>query len=159
MSMNDITEGIFMLRQQNNMQSPLLGTMTPQQFREMLINFMKEEAMASEFYSRLVNNAPNETHRAFILDARDDELNHLQKFEKLYVQYFGEKPQYSITYVVFPDYKEGLLMALKDELQAATAYRDMQLSTKDPIVRDTFYYAMVDELTHANQFGVLFNSV
>jgi rubrerythrin len=148
-----------MLRQQNNMQYPLLGNLTPQQLKELLLNYMKDEAQASEFYSRLVNNAPNELHREFILDARDDELQHLQKFENLYVQYFGEKPQYTFTYIEFPTYKEGLLMALQDELKAAAAYRDVQLSTKDPLVRDTFFYAMVDEMEHANQFGVLFNTV
>jgi len=148
-----------MLRQLNNMQLPLLGNMTMQEFKDALFNIMREEAAAAEFYSRLVTGAPNDTHRAFILDARDDELEHLQKFERLYVQYFGEKPQYTVTYVSFPDYKEGLLIALKDELQAASDYRDIQLSTKDPVVRDLFFFAMVDELTHANQFGVLYNTV
>jgi hypothetical protein len=51
-----------MMRQQNNMQYPLLGNLTPQQLRESLIGFMKDEAQASEFYSRLVNEAPNELH-------------------------------------------------------------------------------------------------
>ncbi len=148
-----------MMRQQNNMQYPLLGNLTPQQLRESLIGFMKDEAQASEFYSRLVNEAPNELHRMFILDARDDELTHLKKIENLYVHYFGEKPQYSFTYITYPNYKEGLLTALKDELGAASAYRDIQLSTKDQLIKDTFFYTMVDELTHATQFGVLYNTV
>jgi rubrerythrin len=138
-------------------QNPLFGNMTPQQLKDNLLRSMKDEASAAEFYTRLMNEAPDELHKMFIMDARDDELKHLQRFENLYVYYFGTKPQFDVEYIEYPDYKEGILMALKSELQAATFYRDVQLSTKDPLVRDTFYYPMIDEIEHANQFGILYN--
>jgi rubrerythrin len=50
-------------------------------------------------------------------------------------------------------------MALRDELEAAEFYRDMQLSVKDQLVRDTYYLAMVDELEHATKFSTLYNQL
>lgn len=50
-------------------------------------------------------------------------------------------------------------MALKDELEAGEFYRDIQLSTMDKLIRDTFYFAMVDELEHATMFSTLYNTL
>ena len=50
-------------------------------------------------------------------------------------------------------------MALIDELEAAEFYRDIQLSVMDQLVKDVFYYAMVDELEHATQFSTLLNQL
>ena len=49
-------------------------------------------------------------------------------------------------------------MALEDELEAAEFYRDVQLSTNDQLIKDTFYFAMVDELEHATMFSTLYNT-
>ena len=38
-------------------------------------------------------------------------------------------------------------------------YRDVQLSTTDQLIRDTFYLAMVDELEHATMFSTLYNTI
>ena len=50
-------------------------------------------------------------------------------------------------------------MALQSELDAIDFYRNIQLSVKDQIIRDTFYLAMVDELGHAIQFSTLYNQI
>jgi hypothetical protein len=61
--------------------------------------------------------------------------------------------------VKYKTYKKGILTALKDELEAAEFYRDVMLSNTDPLVKDTFIFAMVDELEHSTQFGVLYNTL
>ena len=68
-------------------------------------------------------------------------------------------PQYVVTPTIYPNYKEGILIALKGETGSRRILRDVQLSTSDQFVRDTFYYAMVDELEHATQFSTLYNSL
>ena len=141
---------------QKNPKTPLLGAITRQELKESILQSMIEEATAAEFYSRLLKEAPNDLHYEFIEHARDDELEHLERFEKLYQYLYRSKPQYNIEKIQYPDYRNGLLMALKDELEAAEFYRDIQLSVKEQVARDTFYYAMVDELEHATQFSVLY---
>lgn len=138
--------------------SPILGALTNQQLQQALNKAIVDEATAAEFYTRLLKEAPNTLHYEFIENAREEELNHLNNFEKLYYSLYGCKPTYKTDYIQYPNYKEGLLMALKSELEAADFYRDVQLSVKNPVVRDTFYYAMVDELEHATQFSTLYNN-
>jgi len=142
---------------QNSAVIPLLGTLTPQQLKDTLIKTMSDEASAADFYTELMSQAPNGLHYDFIQHARDDEVDHLSRFQNLYVYYFGTIPQYSIQKTQNPSYEQGLLMALDDELAAAEFYRDVQLSVTDQMFKDTYYYAMVDELDHATRFSTLFN--
>jgi rubrerythrin len=151
--------GIDMYRGQNGIKLPLLGTLSNQQLKDMLGKTIIDEATAAEFYTRLLKETPDSLHYEFIQHTREDELEHLDHFEKLYYHYFGTRPQFRIEQVHYPNYKEGILMALRDELEAVEFYRDMQLSVKDPLVRDTYYLAMVDELEHATKFSTLYNQI
>lgn len=138
---------------------PILGPKSFAQIIQYIYESIVDEATAAEFYARLLKEAPDELHREFIQHAFEDEIEHLQAFTKLYCHFTGRMPQYTITPVRYPNYREGLLIALKDELEAAEFYRDVQLSTTDQLIRDTFYLAMVDELEHATQFSTLYNTL
>lgn len=138
---------------------PLLGCHPIQHIIEYVYDSIVDEATAAEFYGRLLKEAPNDLHREFIHHAMEDELDHLGKFSRLYCYLTGHMPQYTINPTIYPNYKEGILIALKGELEAAEFYKDVQLSTTDQFVRDTFYYAMVDELEHATQFSTLYNTL
>ena len=140
-------------------QMPILG---PHDFDRLLDNILEsiiDEATAADFYARLLEEAPNSLHRRFIMHAYEDELEHLEAFSRLYKHFTGVKPRYTIVPVQYATYEEGILMALEDELEAAEFYRDVILSSTDQLVRDTFFHAMVDELEHATQFGVLFGTL
>ena len=142
---------------QRQLRAPILGQMTQQQFREALYKSIVDEATAADFYTRLLQNTTDDLSRDFITHARDDELFHLQHFEDLYMRFFGAKPQYRIMPTPFSDFRQGLLTALRGELDAAGFYRDVQMSTRDPLIRDTFYLPMIDELEHATMFSTLYN--
>ncbi len=140
-------------------QMPILG---PHDFDRILSDIHQsvvDEATAAEFYSRLLREAPDDLHERFIDHAMKDELEHLQAFEELYLHFTGTDPEYVIEPVEYETYREGILIALEEELEAAEFYRDVILSSTDRLVRDTFFLAMVDELEHATQFGVLFNTL
>lgn len=140
-------------------QMPILG---PQSFQRTLANLLKAiegEATAAEFYSRLLQQAPNELHRDFIQHAYEDEREHLDAFSRLYRFYTGQEPRYAVRPVEYGTYKEGLLRALRDELEAAEFYRDVMMSTTDLLARDIFHYAMIDELEHGTQFSTLYHTV
>lgn len=140
-------------------QLPILGPYSFQQIIQFLYEAIIGEATAAEFYSRLILDAPNDLHKEFIQHAHDDELEHLYAFTKLYYHLTGQMPQYSIVPVVYSSYKEGVLKALKDELEAGEFYKNVQLSTTDQLIKDTFYFAMVDELEHATMFSTLYNQI
>ncbi|MHB1152373.1 MAG: ferritin family protein [Eubacteriales bacterium] len=146
-----------MQRNHNRPETPLLGNLTTQQLEEVLRDTLTDEATAAEFYTDLLNEAPDNLHTEFIEHARDDELIHLDYFKRLYRYLFGRDAEYGIEETKYANYEAGLLMALKDELEAAEHYRDVELSVKDPLIKETFYYAMIDELEHATQFSTLYN--
>ncbi|HZJ77974.1 MAG TPA: ferritin-like domain-containing protein [Clostridia bacterium] len=148
-----------MYQQQFSLKLPLLGLMSRQQFEEKLTDAIIGEATSAELYTRLLKEAPDKLHGKFLEQARDDELEHLKYFEKLYYTYMGTGAQYKVKEVQYPSYKEGIFMALEDELKTAKFYKDMQMSVKDQLIRDTFFFAMVDELVHATQLSTLFNKL
>lgn len=139
--------------------APILGNQSMSELIKNIHKSIVDEATAAEFYSRLLEEAPDELHKEFIEHAYHDELVHLEAFMKLYLHFTGEHPKYQIEPIQYDTYKDGIRMALKDELEAAEFYRDMKLSNTDPLVQDTFFLAMVDELEHSTQFGVLYGSL
>ena len=144
----------------NNVQIPNLPLKGPKSFDQILKYICKavvEEANAADFYCRLLKEAPNKLHKQFIEHAYRDELEHLQIFSKLYCYYTDNMPEYKIDPIKCPCYKDGLLLALESEFAAIEFYRNVQLSTMDQVIIDTFYMVMVDELEHATRFSTLFS--
>ncbi|AGL01523.1 ferritin family protein [Desulfoscipio gibsoniae] len=140
-------------------QMPILGPPDFGLFLRNLYQAIVGEATAIDFYYRLLREAPNELHREFIDHAYRDEMQHLEAFTRLYCYFTGQKPQYTVTPVQYRSYREGLLLAMKDELEAAETYQEIILSSTDQLVRDTFFMAMTDEMEHATRFGFLYNSL
>ncbi|UCZ54419.1 ferritin-like domain-containing protein [Bacillus shivajii] len=138
---------------------PIFGDQSQSEIRDHVYQSIVDEATAAEFYTRLLNETPDDLHHEFVEHARDDELEHLEALKKLYVYLTGNQTEYEIEPIQYDTYKDGILMALHGELEAAEFYRDVQLSTTDQVVKDTFFFAMVDELEHATQFGVLYSTL
>ncbi|WP_258360100.1 ferritin-like domain-containing protein [Moorella sulfitireducens (nom. illeg.)] len=152
--------GAPLVYNQWQLQIPQLPVLGPNDFGKLLQNIYNSivaEATAADFYSRLLRETPDQLHREFINHAYQDELEHLEAFTRLYEFFTGQIPQYNIDPVHYRTYKDGLLKALRDELEAADFYKDVILSSTDQMVRDTFFLAMGDELEHATRFGVLYN--
>jgi len=146
----------------NNVQIPSLPLKGPKSFDQILCLIKKaieEEAKAAEFYRRLLKDAPNKLHCEFIQAAYEDELRHLQILSRLYTYYTDCDPKYCAEAPCYPCYRDGLLKALIDELKAVEFYRDIQLSTMDLVIRDSFYMIMVDEQSHATMFSTLYSNV
>jgi len=138
---------------------PLLGQQPLSILVRSIYDSIVDEASATEFYSRLMIEVTDELHREFIEHAYQDELKHLDAFTKLYAHLTGQQPIYTVKPVKYNALLQGVKMALKDELEAVEFYRDIQLSTTDQLVKDTFFHAMVDELEHATQFGIIYNAI
>ena len=146
----------------SNVQIPSLPLKGPKSFDQILHYIhtaIEDEANAADFYRHLLKDAPNKLHCEFIEHAYNDELEHLQIFTKLFNYYTDCEPKYCVKQTCYPCYKEGLLMALVGELKAVEFYRNVQLSTMDQVIIDTFYLAMVDEQEHATMFSTLYNSI
>jgi rubrerythrin len=126
-----------------------------QQIFNAILDAIKGEAAAIDFYTRLVQLAPNKKHREDILHALEDEKIHLKEFTKLYTDLTGKKPIYQVKKTTFQSYEEGLRKAYEDELEAYEDYRDSYLLTQNPPVRDVFLRAFTDEIEHATRFGFL----
>ncbi|MBE3573482.1 MAG: ferritin-like domain-containing protein [Moorella humiferrea] len=136
-------------------QMPVLGPHDFQKQVQHIYDSIVAEATAADFYSRLMREAPDELHRDFINHAYQDELEHLEAFTRLYKHFTDRIPQYNIEPVQYRTYKDGLLKALKDELEAADFYKGIIVSSTDQLVRDTYFLAMGDELEHAIRFNAL----
>lgn len=146
----------------NNVQIPSLPLKGPKTFDQILHYIHKaieDEANAADFYRHLLKDAPNKLQCEFIQHIYDDELEHLQIFTKLFYYYTDCEPKYILTPCSYPCYKDGLLKALTEELKAVEFYRDVQMSTMDQVIINTFYMVMVDEQGHATMFSTLYNSI
>ena len=144
-----------------NIQIPSLPLKGPKCFDQILhciLKAIEDEANAAEFYRCLLKEAPNKLHCEFIKHAYEDELEHLQIFTKLYQYYTDCIPKYCVNPVHIKCYRDSLLEALIGELKTVEFYRNVQLSTMDQVIIDTFFMVMVDEQSHAPMFSTLYNN-
>ena len=138
---------------------PLLGNLSQNEFKNQLQITLNDEKSAIEFYTKLWEQAPNELHKEFIGEALSEEKKHLELFKNLYTLHFNEEPNIEIKTVTYNNYKDGLLHALKDELEAADYYKKMALSNSNDTIKQSYFYAMQDELEHSIMFSTLLNSL
>lgn len=144
-----------------NIQIPSLPLKGPKSFDQILHYIHKaieDEANTADFYRHLLKDAPDRLHYDFIKHAYEDELDHLQIFSKLYLYYTNCEPKYCVNPICYKCYRDGLLMALTGELATVEFYRNVQLSTMDQVIIDTFFMVMVDEQGHATLFSTLYNN-
>lgn len=145
----------------SNVQIPSLPLRGPKSFDQILHYILKaieDEANAADFYRHLLKEAPNKLHCEFIKRAYEDEVEHLQIFTKLFLYYTDCEPKYCVTPACYPCYRDGLLKALVGELDAVEFYRNVQFSTMDQVIIDTFRMVMIDEQGHATMLSTLYNS-
>ncbi|MET1249323.1 ferritin-like domain-containing protein [Sporolactobacillus sp. STCC-11] len=124
-------------------------------FASAVLDAVKGEATAVDFYGRLAEAAPNAEMRADILSIRQDEHDHFQLFSWLYAQLTGNQPVFQITPVQFRSFSEGLRIAYRDELEDYETYRNLYLTHSDPTVRNILLRAFSDEIKHAIRFGFM----
>lgn len=136
---------------------PLLFNMSPSKTAQNVLRAIKDEATTIDFYSRLLEVAPDDFSRDFITDIIDEEKQHLAMFTELYVFLTGNTPAYTITPINFSSFKEGIFKALMGELDAMDFYKQMVVSTTDELVQQAFYFAQGDETEHAIMFNTIYS--
>ncbi|MGE5631541.1 MAG: ferritin family protein [Caulobacteraceae bacterium] len=124
---------------------------------EQLLQAMKGEAGARKHYQRLMSLAPDDREADIIERFFEDEGKHFSKFRMLYEIITGNEPETpKVSKSEFDNYLEGVDQAILDELEAYEFYRDIYLSTKNPMVRDIFFEALTDENEHAANLNRLY---
>jgi len=126
-----------------------------EKFMSDLLGAIHDEASAIKFYGALENIAPAQ-YRDFIVHAKNDEMEHLRMFRKLYRKLSGHEASVQAADTAFDSYKGGIEIAFRRELEAAELYRDMYLSTRVGKIRDILFRTMTDEMEHAQRFSFLF---
>lgn len=122
-----------------------------------LVKGMEGESEAIDFYTRLAKMAPDKIGREAVEHALADERVHLKLFINLYKQLSGKSPNYNKPKKKFDDFKEGIMIAFNDELEAYESYRDAYLLTQNQMIRDVFFQAMSDEIEHAARFSFVYH--
>jgi rubrerythrin len=115
---------------------PLKGPKSFDHILHMIHKAIEGEEIAIEFYARLLREAPNKLNKEFIERVYNDELEHKQIFSRLYCYYTDTDPVCHIEPIGYPCYKEGLLAAMISELDTVEFYKNVQLSTTDPLIID-----------------------
>ncbi len=127
----------------------------PHKWLKELEKALAGEAEAIEFYAYLESIAPTAEAREQIHHAHQDEMEHYQKFSRLYERLTGRPPAVEKIVVARPDFVSGVFRAFNDELEAAHLYRGMLLGTWDMTVRDLMFEIMTDEMEHADRFTMI----
>jgi len=110
------------------------------------------ESSAIACYDKLAALAPTEEEHTRILEIRQDEMEHLQRFIAIYVSLTSMQPTIQIAQDCPNEYIAGLNYAFKDEQETVEFYSDVSDQTTDPHVQATFRRAATDEQRHAVWF-------
>ncbi|BBN97758.1 ferritin family protein [Sporolactobacillus terrae] len=124
-------------------------------FVDAILNAIKGEAAAVDFYGRLAEAAPNAAMRDRILSIRRDEQDHFHLFSRLYEPFTEVQASVPITAVAFGSFSNGLRIAYRDELNDYETYRNLYLNTQALTTRNILLRAFTDEIKHAVRFGFM----
>lgn len=120
----------------------------------------KEDAM---FYEWLLQNIPTNLEEAQRMDIAktiqgiaNDEKLHNEIFKSMYRQLTGNEPMIEEgTFQPPTNFTEGVIKALKGEMEAVRKYRKIMAGLPDNSYRDQVFSILTDELRH----GVLYNYI
>ena len=136
------------------------------QFKEAinLINSSIEgEKADAMFYEWLLQNIPTELEEAERMDIAqtiqgiaNDEKLHNEIFRSMYRQLTGNEPIVEEEIFQPPaNFTEGIIRALKGEVEAVRKYRKIMAGMPDNSYRDEVFSILTDELRH----GILYNYI
>ncbi|WP_147533727.1 cupin domain-containing protein [Bacillus marasmi] len=127
---------------------------------ETIIEAIKRKASAIDFYSRLANIAPNQSHKNEVLLILEDEKAHCHQLNDQYLTLTGKQPAYELdTTIPFQTYQEGLEKGYQEKLRAYQGDRNATQLAQTSSVSEVFHQICLDELDHAKQLELLHYSI
>lgn len=122
-----------------------------------LIEALKGEQDAQEFYKRLLTMAKDSEDKNIISKIYGDEGEHFNNFSKLYKQITGRNPMLPPPQKPnIHDYLTGIRKAIMDETDTYAFYKDTFMCTNNAAAKEIFLDAFTDENEHAIRFNYLF---
>lgn len=137
------------------------------QFKEAvkLINSsIENEQTDAMFYTWLIQNIPKSLEESKRMDIAqtiqgiaNDEKLHNEILKSMYRQLTGTEPQIPAdeTFQKPSSFEEGIVKALKGEVEAVRKYRKIMAGMPDNSYRDQVFSILTDELRH----GILYNYI
>ncbi|MFE0503252.1 ferritin-like domain-containing protein [Peribacillus butanolivorans] len=110
------------------------------------------EYSAIQCYEKLAELAPDEKQRKRIMEIREDEVKHFQRFSQIYTSLTGVQPQPKVTEPCPDSYSAGLEFAIQDEQETVDFYLEVTDGAADRSIRKAFRRAAADEQNHAVWF-------
>lgn len=138
-----------------------------EQFKEsinLIASSVENEKSDAVFYEWLINNIPrhlNEQIRQNIKQTiegiRADEQMHNRTFKAMYKQLTGSDvaPVPEEAFVPPVSFVDGIMKAIKGEMEAVKRYRKIIMGLPNNYYRDQVFNILTDELRH----GILYNSI
>lgn len=109
------------------------------------------EYHAIQYYSDLIALAPDQNTKEVFTEIREDEVKHYYHFLQIYQQLTGSNPQ--IAAGPRPEnLEEGIKFAIRDEIETVDFYNTVADKAHNPMIRDAFRRAALDEQQHASWF-------
>ncbi len=107
---------------------------------------------AIKCYEQLSRMAKSQVEKDQILEIRQDEIRHFEKFSRIYRELTGRQPVAENIEKCPNQYKEGLEFAFRDEQETVDFYLDIADKAQNPVIKETFRRAAADEQNHAVWF-------
>ncbi len=109
------------------------------------------EYHAINYYADLIALAPDQATKEVFHEIRQDEIKHYHSFLPIYQRLTGQNPQ--IPSGPRPtNLEEGIKFAIRDELETVDFYNTIADKAHDPMIREAFRRAALDEQQHAGWF-------
>ncbi len=125
----------------------------------------KSDAM---FYEWLINNIPtylDENTRQDLVKTitgiKEDEQMHNKIFKNMYKQLTGRDIPTPMEEEFTPpaSFKEGVIKALKGEMEAVRRYRTIMAGLPDVSYRDAVFHVLTDELRHGTLYNYIYTTI
>jgi len=103
-------------------------------------------------YERIAGMAPDAETRNRILEIRNDEIRHFQRFSQLYYRLSGIHPKPVLSEPCPAEYRAALRFAFQDEQETVDFYHEIADRAGHTDIGHAFRRAAADEQNHAVWF-------
>jgi mannose-6-phosphate isomerase-like protein (cupin superfamily) len=122
---------------------------------EEILAILQKNAELIDLYRRLIQDAPNPSHRGILFDSLQNKEFHLNQFTALHHHLTGSKPAYDIEQISYGTYKEGLDIAFQAEFEQSEDYRSHYVIMQGPHIQNALLHAFSAQRENALRLHIL----
>ena len=136
--------------------------LTEERYRQLIFDLIIKKTEAAQFYIQLLNNSPSVFVSRILEGIRLNDLIDLDKYKQLYIDCFGRVPDFTVEQKGVSDFREAILTAIQNEINAIDNIRkflELTLTEDQLEAGDLFRATLLLDIEKLSLLAIIFNTL